>query len=153
MLNREQFIETLNKACEELGFEKSDVVISHGGASLLQHLRNETDDIDVSIPQHYWDVLLDLGLEVRTLPATGTYPAVDIIEYLDVDWHLATKDQSADMVNLHGYAVTRPLRLLRDRIALGRQKDMGDIKLLTHLASQLSMKDYARMNELINQHL
>ena len=153
MLNREQFLETLNQACAALGFLKSNVIISHGGASLLHGLRDETDDIDVAIPRHHWDTLLNLGLKARTLPPTGTHPAVEIIEHLDVDWHLTTKDQSVDMVNLHGYAVTRPLRLLRDRIALGRQKDMGDIKLLTHLASQLSMKDYARMNELINQYL
>jgi hypothetical protein len=67
MLNREQFLETLNQACAALGFLKSNVIISHGGASLLHGLRDETDDIDVAIPRHHLNTLLGLGLGSQTI--------------------------------------------------------------------------------------
>lgn len=152
MLNRQQFIETLNKACESVGFDKRRVIISHGGASMLHNLRKETEDIDVSIPKEYWDLLIENGSEVKVLPAREHLSEVKIIEYMDVDFHLEKNVDPRDLMLFHGYGVTKPLRLLRDRIALGREKDVSDILKLKQHARFLTSCEQSRMWSICHQH-
>lgn len=152
MLNRQQFIETLNKACESVGFDKRRVIISHGGASMLHNLRKETDDIDVSIPKEYWDLLIENGSVVKVLPVREHLPELRIIEYMDVDFHLEGIVDPRDLMYFHGYGVTKPLRLLRDRIELGREKDVGDIYKLKQHARFLTSCEQSRMWSICSQH-
>ena len=128
MLNRQKFVETLDKACESLGFDKRKVLISHGGASLFHGLRKETADIDATVPKEYWDLLLENGCKITTLPQREHLPPIENIIYMGVDFHLGRENvDDRDKMIFHGYAVTKPLRLLRDRIKLGREKDVSDI--------------------------
>ena len=152
MLNRQQFIEKLNKACESVGFDKRRIVISHGGASMLHNLRKETEDIDVSIPKEYWDLLIENGSVVKVLPPLDHLSEVKIIEYMDVDFHLEGNVDPRDLMLFHGYGVTKPLRLLRDRIALGREKDVSDILKLKQHARFLNNCEQSRMWSICHQH-
>lgn len=152
MLNRQQFIETLNKACESVGFDKRRIVISHGGASMMHNLRKETEDIDVSIPKEYWDLLIENGSVVKVLPPLDHLSEVKIIEYMDVDFHLEGNVDPRDLMLFHGYGVTKPLRLLRDRIALGREKDVSDILKLKQHARFLNSCEQSRMWSICHQH-
>lgn len=105
MLNRQQFIETLNKACYSMGFDKRRIIISHGGASMLHNLRKaKPEDIDVSIPKEYWDLLLENGCEVKVLPAREYVSEVKIIEYMGVDFHLEGNVDPRDLMCFYGYA-------------------------------------------------
>lgn len=128
MLNRQQYIERLNKACECMGFDKRQVTIIYGGASLMHNLRPHTADVDVSIKKDYWDLLVENGNEVKVLPAKDGLPELEAIEFMDVDFFLERKNiDDRDKMIFHGYATVKPLRLLRDRIAYGREKDIPDI--------------------------
>ena len=152
MLNRQQFIEILNKACESVGFDKRRVIISHGGASMLHNLRTETEDIDVSIPKEYWDSLIENGNEVKVLPACKYVSETKIIEYMGVDFHLEGNVDPRDLTIFYGYSVTKPLRLLRDRIALGREKDVPDIMKLKPYARFLNSCEQSRMWSICHKH-
>lgn len=152
MLDRKQFIETLNKACETIGFDKRRIIISHGGASLLHNLRKVTRDIDVSIPKEYWDLLIENGCEVTTLPAVGHLGEVKVIEYMGVDFHIDRNTDPRDLAMFYGYGVTKKMRLLRDRIELGREKDVPDIIKLKDHARFLNSCEQSRMWSVCRQH-
>ena len=152
MLNKEQFLAKLNAAVESLGFDKRRVIISHGGASMMHNLRKETEDIDVSIPKEYWDLLIENGCEVKVLPAREYVSEVKIIEYMGVDFHLEGNVDPRDLTIFYGYGVTKPLRLLRDRIALGREKDVPDIMKLKPYARFLNSCEQSRMWSICHQH-
>ena len=152
MLNKEQFLAKLNAAVESLGFDKRRVIISHGGASMMHNLRKETEDIDVSIPKEYWDLLIENGCEVKVLPAREYVSEVKIIEYMGVDFHLEGNVDPRDLTIFYGYGVTKPLRLLRDRIALGREKDVSDIMKLKPYARFLNSCEQSRMWSICHQH-
>lgn len=152
MLNRQQFIETLDKACYSMGFDKRRIIISHGGASMLHNLRTETEDIDVSIPKEYWDLLIENGCEVTVLPVREHLPELKIIEYMGVDFHLEKNVDPRDLMIFYGYGVTKQLRLLRDRIALGREKDVSDILKLKQHARFLNSCEQSRMWSICHQH-
>lgn len=152
MLNKEQFLAKLNAAVESLGFDKRRVIISHGGASMMHNLRKETEDIDVSIPKEYWDLLIENGCEVKVLPAREYVSEVKIIEYMGVDFHLEGNVDPRDLMCFYGYAVTKQLRLLRDRIALGREKDVSDIMKLKQLSRFLNSCEQSRMWSICHQH-
>lgn len=152
MLDRKQFIDILNKACESLGFDKRRIIISHGGASIMHNLRKETEDVDVSVPKEYWDLLVENGNEVKVLPANGHLKEVKIIEYMGVDFHLEGNVDPRDLMVFHGYGVTKPLRLLRDRIALGREKDVDDILKLKQYARFLNSCEQSRMWSVCRAH-
>lgn len=152
MLNKEQYLAKLNAAVESLGFDKRRVIISHGGASMLHNLRTETEDIDVSIPKEYWDLLIENGCEVKVLPARKYVSETKIIEYMGVDFHLEGNVDPRDLTIFYGYGVTKPLRLLRDRIALGREKDVPDIMKLKPYARFLNSCEQSRMWSICHKH-
>lgn len=145
MLNKEQYLAKLNAAVESLGFDKRRVIISHGGASMIHNLRKETEDIDVSIPKEYWDLLIENGCEVKVLPAREYVSEIKIIEYMGVDFHLEGNVDPRDLACFYGYSVTKQLRLLRDRIALGREKDVADIYKLQKYSRFLTSSEQSRM--------
>lgn len=153
MLDRKQFIETLNKACEYMGFDKRQVTIIYGGASLMHNLRQKTKDVDVSIGKEYWDLLIENGNEAKVLPPKDGLPEIEVIEFMDVDFFLERKNiDDRDKMIFHGYGTVKPLRLLRDRIAYGREKDVSDIYKLKPHHRFLTSCEESRMWSVCQQH-
>lgn len=145
MLNKEQYLAKLNAAVESLGFDKREVCIVYGGASLLHDLRKTTNDVDVEIPVSYWNLLIENGCEVKVLPAVDGLPETKQITYMDVDFHILPVGKERRLVIMHGYGVVNRLQLLRDRIAYGREKDVGDIYKLKAESRFLTACDRSRM--------
>lgn len=153
MLDRKQFIDILNKACESVGFDKRQVTIIYGGASLMHNLRKKTKDIDVSIGKEYWDLLIENGNEVKALPPKDGLPEIEVIEFMGVSFFPERKNiDSRDKMIFHGYGTVKPLRLLRDRIAYGRAKDVQDILKLKDHSRFLNSCEQSRMWSVCRQH-
>lgn len=134
--NKETFLATLNEAVQTLRISKKSVTISHGGASLLLGLRDETNDIDVQLQPNVFDILARKH-EVVPLDALGWNGPQQTIEFQGVDFHryhvgsFLYPFSWKEMVD--GYDVTPALQLLVDRIKTGRTKDLDDILRLRNI--------------------
>lgn len=73
------FLSTLSSACLNLGIDRDDVLITHGGASILSGLATSTDKIDVSISMWHWQLLLSAGHPLIS---------VNVVNAHNVRWHL-----------------------------------------------------------------
>lgn len=153
MLTRQQYIETLNKACEYMGFDKRQVTIIYGGASLMHNLRPHTEDVDVSIGKDYWDLLVENGNKVQVLPPKDGLPETEMISFMGVDFFLERKHiDNRDKMVFHGYGTVKPIRLLRDRIAYGREKDISDIYKLKQYHRFLTSCEQSQMWSVCRAH-
>ena len=160
-LNREEFIATLQNACKWLCIDPKDVVISHGGAALLQGITMSTQDIDANINFKVWDKTLHGCYEevyrTKNIVALNKYcKDVTIIQAYDVDFHVVSDDEYSleELVSLdNGFKVTNRKRLLEDRLRLGRSKDIHQIKYLwTMYGESLDITLKKRYYELMNQY-
>lgn len=149
-LCKRDFLSILSTACLRLDIPRNDVIVSHGGAALLMGYRKLTDDIDVSISAVHWNRLRDQGHHVTHLPAKGDAVAIDIIELHGVDWHVHS-DPLPTTFSHRQFRVTTRLQLLRDRIDLGRDKDLDDIRQLAEYYPQLTHQQSARLSKLLQK--
>lgn len=152
--DKQTYIETLNDAVQKLRMSKSAVVISHGGASLMLGLRDETSDIDVQLAPGTFEALRS-SQEVKTFGARGWSPAVDGFTFENVDFFklphgsILYPFEYKDRVS--GYDVTSRMQLLCDRVKLGRTKDLDDILRLKSMWIYLPCHYKDRLSELLDR--
>ena len=152
--DKQGYLDTLDMAVQKLRMSKSAVVISHGGASLMLGLRNETNDIDVQLAPGTFEALRS-SQEVKTFSACGWSPAVDGFTFENVDFFklphgsILYPFEYKDKTN--GYDVTSSMQLLLDRIKLGRTKDLDDILRLKSMWIYLPCHYKDRLSELLDK--
>jgi hypothetical protein len=128
MVNRQQFIAEYLKACKVLGLPPRQVVVSAGGACLMYGLREETDDLDVDVPEAFWDKLVKAGHE--PLKFHKPFPG-ELIQY---DEKLALHHWEGVATRMvDGVCVYAPIALLEQKLKLNRPKDQADIAALKEM--------------------
>ena len=127
-LTRKEYIDRLNDWFKRYQIDNSLCHVSHGGSLLMLGLREITDDIDLTVDKSVWDKFIDMGFEVKTIPASENYPEVRIItgtdEYVDV--HMDANSQF-ELACVDGIYYRDALSTLKDKLALNRDKDQEDI--------------------------
>lgn len=129
-MNKAQFVSTLKSWAELNNVDLNECHVSHGGSMLMLGLREETDDVDLTVSQNIWDRLIAEGYQSTRLPATGSYPEIQIIAV-------------TDEINVHNDPITGftlevfdgiwyrdAQSTISDKMRLNRPKDQADIKTL-----------------------
>lgn len=139
MLNKEQYINWLNDFYVKFNVNPKECHVSHGGSMLMLGLRELTDDIDLTVSDSIWKMLLGMGYTYKVIPTTNQYPSIKIMqidEYIDV--HLDDRDLNGEDFLYEKNIYYRNAKItLVDKLKLNRTKDQNDISLLNvYLASQ-----------------
>lgn len=124
-MNRQEFIDTYLKFLADYNIPSTGVHTSFGGSMIMLGLRDNTSDIDLTVSQDVWDMFnhipsVDLGEGVykRSLP--------DVI-----DMHLTTNEIPESCIETsEGVRYRNMKQTYYDKLGLGRDKDIPDIKLL-----------------------
>lgn len=133
-MNKAQYINALKSWAEQNHIKLADCHVSHGGSLLMLGLREDTDDIDLTVSQNIWDRLINEGYEVQILPATATYPEVHIISVTeDIDVHLINPEDEMVLDELDGIMYRNATTTLLDKLKLNRDKDQADIAALKEM--------------------
>lgn len=155
-MSKRKFSTTLAATSNKLNIPRENILISMGGASLLMGLRETTNDIDISIIDS-WDRqifhrLISEGHSAKRYEQTGLMAGADIITVGDVDLHWYDEiDLNYQHRNYRGYRICTEYQLFVDRIKLGRDKDLTEMRLLNKHYSSLPEYLKARYNQLARQ--
>lgn len=130
-LSKTAFIKSLNAFYDQYAIDPNECFVSHGGAMLMHGLRNSTDDIDLTVSEEVWNYLLVMDkFELKHLPKNGNVEAIDILVVNeDIDVHLVNI-KPVDLISEGVILFTTLEQTYEDKLALGREKDIQDIKLL-----------------------
>lgn len=130
-MNKRQFMTTLSAVVDKLNINRREVIIAGGGASLLWGLRESTNDIDVYVSKDIIDMIKTLpGASYSVLPPCGQVPRCELVDYQGVSFMDNTGVSLYATCGHRNYQLQTKLGLLQYRLALGREKDKGDIKAL-----------------------
>lgn len=129
----------------------------HGTAYYTNSSREESHQDINRVLDEYKDIIKDLDAESVSIQMIAKNSEGQVVlERLNM-----REDRNIFVVNGNGIridapthldAVTKPLRLLRDRIALGREKDVGDILKLKQYARFLNSCEQSRMWSVCRAH-
>lgn len=135
MFSAKQLIDAVDKFAASHGIPVEAIVVSAGGSMVYHGYRSVTRDIDASVPEDVFNSLAEAtGRPVVTLDPIGTLPEWKMISFpeLKIDVHCDIPNPE-DLVQL----TTVPQRptcwfltpdaLYRQKMAMGRQKDLDDI--------------------------
>lgn len=133
MFSAKQLIEAVEAFAANYGIPVENIVISAGGSMVYHGYRFVTRDIDASVSEAIFEQLAS-GREVITLDPIGSLPGVKMISFpeLKIDVHCGIPPQE-DLVQLKTLPrrdtcwFLTPDALYRQKMAMGRQKDMDDI--------------------------
>lgn len=152
-MNKAEYFSELDKACDKFGIKKSEVIISHGGASLVFGYKDQTSDIDVSVSNEAYEKLKAAGLEKKVIPPFGKNPEWECVGYGNIDFHpMRPTWGKIDTILVRGYQVTNKFTLLKDRIDLAREKDLPDVLCLLEYAGFLSDGYKGQLRNFLNNH-
>lgn len=137
MLNKEEIIKIL----ETIDLPKDKFIIVSGASMVLQDIKKETSDIDLSISQELESKLTNLKYHLG-------YNNDKVYEMENIEL-FTTYYEKIDYTIINGYKVATPEYTLKLKRQLNRKKDEKDIK---QLDLYLCLKDnYRYERELINQ--
>ena len=133
-MNKVQYINTLKNWAEKNNINLAECHVSHGGSLLMLGLRDDTDDVDLTVSPGIWDRLVNDGHQVKILPATATYPEVRIISVTDdIDVHLNNPNDEMLLDEFDGIMYRNATTTLLDKLKLNRDKDQADIAALKQM--------------------
>lgn len=150
-MNKRGYLSKLSSTCSNLGVCRSNVLIVGGGASLLLGLREETADIDVVLPSHLYKIFVfhpKISKLLRLEP-TRWLGESSQVTISDIDFVFPSNDFNYPTFKHRKFNVLTKLGLLMYRLDLGREKDLGDIKLLESEYRNLNASYKKRLKELL----
>lgn len=124
-MNKQEFIITTVTAITDMGLEPKDVIVAAGGASLLFGFREETEDVDLDIPNESFVRLLSTGLYELNFFHTSSGDVEVLSVNSQVDVHRRIKE--VETVWVDGVQCYSHRELLKMRLHLNRPKDQPDI--------------------------
>lgn len=153
-MSKRKFSTILAETSIKLNIPRENMIISMGGASLIFGMRETTNDIDILMidtwDRQIFNRLVAMGYPVKRYKQTGIMIGADIIAVGDVDLHWYDEvDQSYQHRNYHGYRICTEYQLFVDRIKLGREKDLAEMRLLNKHYTELPQYLKDRYNQLI----
>lgn len=135
MFSAKQLIEAIEAFAANHGIPVEDIVISAGGSMVYHGYRFVTRDIDASVPEDVFNYLAEAtGRPVVSLNPLGSFPGVRMISFpeLKIEVHCGIPSEE-DLVQLKTLPQREtcwfltPDALYRQKMAMGRQKDLDDI--------------------------
>lgn len=135
MFSAKQLIEAVEKFATDYNVPVESIVVSAGGSMVYHGYRFVTRDIDASVPEDTFNSLAKTtGLPVVELDPLGSFPGVRMISFpeLKIDVHCGIPSEE-DLVQLKTLPQREtcwfltPDALYRQKVAMGRQKDLDDI--------------------------
>lgn len=128
-MNKAELIETYMLFLERNGFQAKDVLVGAGGALVMMGLRENTEDIDVSVSKEVFEEYLKRpGAEMEVYPATGKFPERKTVRcepFPEVDLHIRMDEEIGFMHE--GVFIYEPAYNLHFKCKLNRPKDQMDI--------------------------
>lgn len=126
MLNRQEILDLLR----EKAFDKTEYWVTSGAAMVLYGLKDRTRDIDLGCTSPMADCLERKGYPVEILQDGSRKIAYSNTIELFENW------LEGDVVFLEGLPVVSLAGLLKMKEALGREKDLEDIRLIKEQLSK-----------------
>ena len=114
----------LMKRLDELPYDRNEYWLAAGGAMVFYGFREETGDIDLGCTKKMADGLEAAGCPMKLLPdGTRKFSPAEDVEIFE-EW-------IADRAEMHdGVPVVSVKGLIEMKRALGREKDLRDIRLI-----------------------
>jgi hypothetical protein len=109
------------------GLTPAHAVVIGGGAVLLHGLRDETKDVNLDVPEWFYDDLLKRGRKETQLPVMDKEPYRFIQWSNKVTLHRGIEGK---VVMVDGCSSYTPRKILKQKKALNRVKDQLDIAVL-----------------------
>lgn len=139
-MDKRDILSKLSCTCLKLGIDRSEVTIVGGSASLLNKMRDETNDIDIIIGRDTYDKLLTKpNIVITSLPPIGHFKTSSVIQVDGLDFVHIDSLRPYQTYTRRGFKVLSKLGLLMYRIDLGTEKDLEDILQLRDLWSVLDL--------------
>ena len=137
-MNKAEFIAHILEWTKKDDIPLSDIHVSHGGSLLMLGLKEETNDIDVTVPYYlYKDYLKELGegKQKRLMFNRFLLPVTRLI-----DIHVKEDDNAWDnlLIDENGIQYRGVERTIYDYEQLKRPKDEEKIKLLKNRLKEIS---------------
>lgn len=128
-MNRNEFIKEYKKFLHETKLHAADCPIGAGGSCLMFGLRDRTGDIDMSVPQQFFDKCKHSGkYKVNIFHIDTTGEDVEVIPYNDVvDLHIP---DGKETVMIDGVCTWSPAEVYKFKTMMNREKDQKDIAAL-----------------------
>lgn len=97
-MNKQQLIALMRSTAADLHISVNDVAVGFGGAMLLMGLREDTNDLDLDIPEAKWNYFRRRGNEVRE-GLLGNY--IDLTDVVSIHPGIAGPTQVIDGVRCY----------------------------------------------------
>lgn len=152
-MNKRDYLSKLSSACLNANVHRCNVTIVGGGASLLNELKMQTNDIDVHVDEDtFWNLYYEpASTKPIVLEAKGQFPEAQLLGNGGVDFIFATDLPTYPTFKHKQFNVLSKLGLLMYRIDLGRDKDMDDIRALEEHWCKLDETYTKRLKNLIGE--
>lgn len=153
MFNKVLIVNQVKAFAKQLDIPLDSLVVTYGAASVLMGFTKETNDIDIYVQNSkVWETIRTKSNGYMSyLPPNGLFPECLVINLAGMSFHFSTVEFE-ETYQLKDLTVVTPVELLRNRIQLGRLKDMSDILHLRYLRKSLTMKERQRMQSLKTQY-
>lgn len=137
-MNKAEFIAHILEWTKKDNIPLSDIHVSHGGSLLLLGLKEETNDIDVTVPHYlYRDYLKELGEDKQKRLGFNCF-LLPITNLIDI--HVKEDDKTWEnlLTDENGIQYRGAERTIYDYEQLKRPKDEEKIKLLKNSLKEIS---------------
>ena len=137
-MNKAEFIAHILEWTKKDNIPLSDIHVSHGGSLLMLGLKEETNDIDVTVPHYlYRDYLKELGEDKQKRLGFNRF-LLPITNLIDI--HVKEDDKACDnlLIDENGIQYRGVERTIYDYEQLKRPKDEEKIKLLKNSLKEIS---------------
>ena len=137
-MNKAEFIAHILEWTKKDNIPLSDFHVSHGGSLLMLGLKEETNDIDVTVPHYlYRDYLKELGEGKQKRLGFNRF-LLPITRLIDI--HVKEDDKAWDnlLIDENGIQYRGVERTIYDYEQLKRPKDEEKIKLLKNSLKEIS---------------
>lgn len=130
-MNKSELIKHYNKFLKEHKLKPEEFIVCSGGACLMYGIRKETNDMDMGVSKEFFDKMLRTDM-YTTHTFKGWFPTLQVaIEYSDIiDLHVA---ENKSVMMIDGVCCYSVETTLSQKLAMNREKDQNDIKLLKGL--------------------
>lgn len=129
-MKREEMIEHYKEFLRKESLSPEEAMLEFGGALLYYGLREETDDMDMGLPQEIYDRIVKQRKLKRVMIEGGI--STELAKWDDViDIHPSGVE--GNVVVSEGVGIASPQKVLEGKLKLNRPKDQADIKKLKAL--------------------
>lgn len=130
-MNKNDIVKHYNQFLKDNHIKAKDFIISAGGACVMHGIRNETNDMDMAVPEELFNKLLKSG-KYKTHTFTGWFSdlrtSIEYNEYIDLHiGDIVVKKENQDIVFIDGVCCYSAETLLKQKIKMNRPKDQEDI--------------------------